>query len=171
MDALARGSTYALAASIALSLAACSETFGGIGPSSHIAEMEAGAGDQESNAGNLASLTEVIARNPSDAAAYNTRGVVYAKLGRYSNAIQDFSHTIELDPHFSGAYTNRALAYRQTKKDDLAMQDFNQGISVNANDAAAYLGRGNLERAHGDYSGALNDLNQAIRLNPEGAQA
>ena len=101
-------------------------------------------------------------------AAYNTRGVVYAKLGKYSNAIEDFSHTIELDPHFSGAYTNRALAYRQTKKDDLAMQDFNQAISVNANDAAAYLGRGNLERAHGDYPSALNDLNQAIRLNPEG---
>ena len=45
MDALARGSAYALAASIALSLAACSETFGEIGPSSHIAETE--AGDQD----------------------------------------------------------------------------------------------------------------------------
>ena len=42
MDVLARGSIYALAASIALSLAACSETIGGIGPSSHIAETEAG---------------------------------------------------------------------------------------------------------------------------------
>jgi tetratricopeptide (TPR) repeat protein len=105
MNALARGSIYALAASIALSLAACSETIGAIGPSSHIAEMEAGPRDQESNSGNLASLTEVIARNPSDAAAYNTRGVVYAKLGRYSNAIDDFSHAIELDPHFAGAYT------------------------------------------------------------------
>ena len=147
-------------------LAACSETLGGF--NTHVAELDAEPAAQASNAGNIASLTDVIQRNPSDAAAYNTRGVVYAKLGKYSNAIEDFSHTIELDPHFSGAYTNRALAYRQTKKDDLAMQDFNQAISVNANDAAAYLGRGNLERAHGDYAGALNDLNQAIRLNPEG---
>ena len=133
---------------IALALAACTETLGGF--NTHVAELDAEPAAQASNAGNIASLTDVIQRNPSDAAAYNTRGVVYAKLGKYPNAIEDFSHTIELDPHFSGAYTNRALAYRQTKKDDLAMQDFNQAISVNANDAAAYLGRGNLERSHGD---------------------
>jgi Tfp pilus assembly protein PilF len=134
MNALARGSTYALAALIALSLTACSETIGGIGPSSHIAEVEAGPRDQESNSGNLASLTEVIARNPSDAPAYNTRGVVYAKLGRYSDAIDDFSRAIELDPHFAGAYTNRALAYRQERRDDLAMQDFNRAVAVNPKD-------------------------------------
>ena len=156
-------------AAIALTLAACSETLGGF--NTHVAEVDAEPGAQASNAGNIASLSDVIQRHPTDAAAYNTRGVVYAKLGKYSNAIEDFSHTIELDPHFSGAYTNRALAYRQTKKDDLAMQDFNQAITVNPNDAAAYLGRGNLERAHGDYASAMNDLNQAIRLNPEGAQA
>ena len=107
-------------------LAACSETLGGF--NTHVAELDAEPAAQASNAGNIDSLTEVIQRNPSDAAAYNTRGVVYAKLGKYPNAIEDFSHTIELDPHFSGAYTNRALAYRQTKKDDLAMQDFNQAI-------------------------------------------
>ena len=123
-------------------LAACSETIGGFNPTTHVAEVNADAGSQASNAGNIASLTEVIERNPHDAAAYNTRGVVYAKLGRYSNAIDDFTHAIELDPSFAGAYTNRALAYRQTKKDNLALQDFNQAIIVNPKDAAAYLGRG-----------------------------
>ncbi|MFZ0602298.1 MAG: tetratricopeptide repeat protein, partial [Roseiarcus sp.] len=99
-------------AAIALMLAACSETLGGFGPTTHVAEVDAEPGAQASNAGNIASLTDVIQRNPNDAAAYNTRGVVYAKLGKYSNAVDDFSHTIELDPRFSGAYTNRALAYR-----------------------------------------------------------
>ena len=158
----------ALVLAIALGLSACSETFGGNGPSSQVAEVEAGPKAQESNAGNIDSLTEIIQRNPRDPSAYNTRGVVYAKLGRYSNAVDDFSHAIELDPHFSGAYTNRALAYRQQRQDDLAMQDFNQAIAANPNDAAAYLGRGNLERAHDNYDDALADLNQAIRLNPEG---
>src|SRR6201996_6479069 len=110
-------------AAIGLMLAACSETLGGF--NTHVAEVDAEPGAQASNAGNIASLTDVIQRNPSDAAAYNTRGVVYAKLGKYPSAIEDFSHTIELDPHFSGAYTNRALAYRQMRKDDLATQDFN----------------------------------------------
>ena len=83
-------------AAIALMLAACSETLGGF--NTHVAEVDAEPGAQASNAGNIASLSEVIQRNPSDAAAYNTRGVVYAKLGKYSNAIEDFSHTIELIP-------------------------------------------------------------------------
>ena len=137
----------------------------------HVAVVDTAPGAQADNAANIASLTGVIQRNPRDASAYNTRGVVYAKLGQYSNAIQDFSHTIALNPNFSGAYTNRALAYRQTNKNDLAMQDFNQAIAVNPNDAAAYLGRGNLRRSQNDFTGALADLNQSIRLNPEGAQA
>jgi tetratricopeptide (TPR) repeat protein len=115
-------------AAAALTLAACSETIGGFTPTTHVAEVEADSAAQASNEGNIASLTGVIERNPQDAAAYNTRGVVYAKLGRYSNAIEDFTHTIGLDPNFSGAYTNRALAYRQMKKDNLALQDFNQAI-------------------------------------------
>src|SRR5277367_4308680 len=92
-------------AAVALMLAACSETLGGF--NTHVAEIDAEPGAQASNAGNITSLTDVIQRNPQDAAAYNTRGVVYAKLGKYSSAVEDFSHTIELDPHFSGAYTNR----------------------------------------------------------------
>ena len=89
----------------ALALAGCSETIGGLSPSGHVAEVDADAGAQASNAGNLASLTDVIQRNPHDAVAYNTRGVVYAKLGRYSNAIEDFTHAIDINPHFAGAYT------------------------------------------------------------------
>ena len=166
-----RAGRAAIAVTLALALAACGETMGGMNPSGHVAETEADATAQASNAGNIASLSEVIQRNPQDAVAYNTRGVVYAKLGRYSNAVDDFGHAIELDPKFAGAYTNRALAYRQMKKDNLAMQDFNQAIAVNPNDAAAYLGRGNLLRSENDFNGALADLNQAIRLNPEGAQA
>ena len=145
------GSASALAGmAMALALGACSETMG-VDPSSRVAEVYTDKNARASNAGNISSLTEVIEKNPRDAVAYNTRGVVYAKLGQFSNAIDDFSHSIELDPRFSGAYTNRALAYRQEKKDDLAMQDFNQAIAVNPNDAAAYLGRGNLLRAQEEF--------------------
>ena len=150
-SALKSGWMPAGLAATALMLAGCSETIGGFNSTTHVAEVDAGEAAQASNTGNIASLTEVIERNPRDPAAYNTRGVVYAKLGQYSNAIEDFTHTIELDPNFSGAYTNRALAYRQTRKDNLALQDFNQAIIVNPNDAAAYLGRGNLLRSQNDF--------------------
>ena len=76
---------------MALTLAGCGETLGGF--NTHVAELDAEPAAQASNAGNIASLTDVIQRNPSDATAYNTRGVVYAKLGKYSNAIEDRKST------------------------------------------------------------------------------
>ena len=137
--------------------------------SSKVAEVEAEPGAQESNAGNIDSLTDVIQRNPRDAAGYNTRGVVYPAR-QYSNAIEDFCHRSNSIRTFRRLHQPGACL-SPDQEDDLAMQDFNQAISVNPNDAAAYLGRGNLERAHDNYDAALADLNQAIRLNPEGAQA
>ena len=66
-------------AATALVLAGCSETIGGFNSTTHVAEVDAGEAAQASNTGNIASLTEVIERNPRDPAAYNTRGVVYAE--------------------------------------------------------------------------------------------
>ncbi len=120
---------------------------------------------------NIASLSDVIARNPSDAGAYNTRGAAYARSGQFGDAISDFSKSIQLDPNSASAYNNRALAYRQTGRADTAMQDFSKAIANDPNFSAAYIGRANLERAQGDLDGALNDLNVAIRLAPESAEA
>ena len=155
---------------VTLALGACSETLGSFtGPSAKVAELD--PDNSGAAKGNLASLSDVIQRNPNDPVAYNTRGVAYAKVGQFPQAIEDFSRAIQLDPHFSGAYTNRALAYRQMEKDGPALADFSAALTANPNDAAAYLGRGNLLRAQGRFPDALNDLNAAIRLNPEGAQA
>src|SRR5262245_48449532 len=37
-------------------------------------------------ASNLASLTDVVQRNPASAEAYNTRGVAYARIGKFQAA-------------------------------------------------------------------------------------
>ena len=118
---------------------------------------------------NLASLSEVVARNPHDAEAYNTRGAAYARTGDFDKAIGDFTRAVQIDPNNAAAYTNRALAYRQTGHNDLALADFNHALQANPNHAPAYLGRGNLLRVQGNYSQAMSDLDQAIKLNPEGA--
>ena len=72
---------------------------------------------------NIASLSEVVQRNPNDAAAYNTRGAAYARAGQFGDAIGDFSKAIQIDPNSGSAYNNRALAYRQTGRNDAALQD------------------------------------------------
>src|SRR5215204_7191176 len=65
---------------------------------------------KEASGANISSPSEVIQRNPSDPAAYNTRGAAYARLARYSDAINDFNKAVQVDPNYAPAYANRALA-------------------------------------------------------------
>ncbi|HEX3494665.1 MAG TPA: tetratricopeptide repeat protein, partial [Methylocella sp.] len=122
-------------------------------------------------ASNLASLTDVIQRNPASAEAYNTRGVAYARIGKFQEAIADFGQSIKLAPGNAASLTNRALAYRQINRDDAALADFNGAVAADSNHAPAYLGRANLLRVQGKLDEARSDLDQAIKLNPENAQA
>src|SRR4051812_32583946 len=58
---------------------------------------------------NIASLTEVVQRNPSDPQVYNMRGSVLGLAGRHEEALSDFNKAISLDAQYAQAYANRAL--------------------------------------------------------------
>ncbi len=118
-----------LVGACALTLAACGTMDGGVngarGP--RFAELDdPNNANPNAASNNIASLTEVVNRNPNDALALNTRGAAYARAGRFSEAIADFNRAIQLDPNLAPAFLNRGLANRQTGKADLAMQDFNR---------------------------------------------
>ncbi len=163
-----RLASIALSAVLAGMAAAC-DTVSAVGPRVAVAEVE--SADNPAASVNLASLTEVVNRRPNDPEAFNQRGAAYARLGRFNEAIADFSRAVSLDASFAPALTNRGLAQRQSGRDDAALQDFSRAIEANPNYAPAYLARGNLLRARNQLPEAIADLNQAIRLNPEGAEA
>ncbi len=58
---------------------------------------------------NIASLSSVIASNPSDPEGYNVRGSAYGRAGEFRRALSDFNQAIQLNPRFYQAYANRAL--------------------------------------------------------------
>ena len=123
---------FAALASLAAPLAGCDS----------VARQQRGPGyaetstaDPKAVAANIDSLNAVVAAHPSDPEAYNTRGVAYAKIGRFNNAISDFSQAIKLDPRHAAAYTNRALAERQVGSNDAAMPDFSHAIEFQPNHA------------------------------------
>ena len=74
---------------------------------------------------NIASLTDVVLRNPDDPQAYNVRGAVFGQANRQTEALADFNKAISLDPNYAQAYANRGLVYRRTGKLDLALADYN----------------------------------------------
>ncbi len=147
-EALPRGGMrawrFAVPLMVALGLGAC-ESVSSLGTPS-VAEI-----DDPSNApaqqANIGSLTDVIRRNPNDPQAYNTRGVAFARSGRFTEAVADFSRAIQLNPEYAAAYTNRGLAHRQAGRNGEALGDFNRAIQADARYYPAYLARGNLTRA------------------------
>src|SRR5687768_2448801 len=58
---------------------------------------------------NIASLSDVIRRNPNDPQAFNMRGSVYGRAARYQEALEDFNQAIRIDPKYAQAYANRGL--------------------------------------------------------------
>src|SRR5918998_2689264 len=136
---------------VALGLSACGTTSSG--PAQRIAVVEEDT--QGTSSVNIASLSDVIQRNPNDPGAYNTRGAAYARLGRYSDAMTDFTKAVQIDPNHAPAYTNRALALRQTNRNDQALADFSRAIQADPNYGPAYIGRANLLRTQGNFQEAL----------------
>src|SRR4051812_36584549 len=113
-------------AALSLGLAGCAATSGG--GTQRIAVVEDDT--QGVSKVNIASLSDVIQRNPSDPSAYNTRGAAYARVGRYGDAISDFTKAVQIDPNYAPAYTNRALALRQTNRNEQAYADFTRAIQA-----------------------------------------
>lgn len=152
---------------IAISLGGCmTDRIGFTG--GKVAETDS---DKQAASVNIASLTDVIARNPTDANAYNTRGAAYARISKYPEAVADFTKAIALKPGFAAAFTNRALAYREMNKDDEALADFNRAVQAGPTYGPAFLGRGNLFRVKNRFDEAISDLTQAIKLDANSAQA
>lgn len=120
---------------------------------------------------NIASLTDVIQRNPNDPQSYNVRGTVLGRAGRHQEALADFNKAISLDPNYAQAYSNRGLVHRQMKRYDAAVADYTRAIEIDANYSAAYLGRGIVHRSQGQSVQAFEDFNKAIALKPDNAQA
>ena len=124
-----------------------------------------------SSAANLASLTDVVTRNPNDPQAYNMRGSVYGQTGFHKEALEDFNRAISLDPKFAQAYANRGLVHRQINRLELALADYNRALAIDPNYASAFLGRGVVHRQRGQLVNALNDFNKTIAIRPDNAQA
>ena len=90
----------------------------------------------------IAKLTKAIEDDPTDAGAYNERGLAYAKQDKLEESVADFTKAIELDPNLVTAYNNRGKSYGEQRKFDEAIADLTKAIQLDADYAIAYYNRG-----------------------------
>ena len=112
----------------------------------------------------IALLNEAIRRDDRFAEAFINRGVAYAGLGKWRQAIKDYDSAISLEATSSDAFNNRGAAYASLGETQKALQDFEQAIRLNADNAHAYYNRGTACIHQGDLPRAIEDFSKAIEL-------
>ena len=91
---------------------------------------------------NIASLTEVVQRNPNDAQAYNVRGTVLGRAGRNQEALADFNRAIELDAELRAGLRQPRPGASPDEPARSRARRLQQGARDRSELCAAYLGRG-----------------------------
>jgi superkiller protein 3 len=99
------------------------------------------------------------------------KGLAFAQLGRYRDAITAYSNSLRFYNGYTLARNNRGLAYLAIGELDLAMADFDEVIRQTPRDASAYYKRAIVLGRRGDLREAVASYDQAIRINSEYAPA
>ena len=84
-----------------------------------------------------------IAKTPVPTAPiYLGRGEQYLSMDKVTEAIADFTKSIDLDPKEPRGFYNRGNAYLDIRNYDAAIKDFTKAISLNPDFSFAYCNRG-----------------------------
>ena len=119
----------------------------------------------------LLAYPKVRANKKVLAGAHSLRGIAYARLKQYRQAIADYRQAIRLNPRDAEPYYNRGIAYFRLKQYRQALSDYRQAIRLNPRNAIAYYNRGIAYFRLKQYRQAIANYDQAIRLNPRYANA
>lgn len=103
------------------------------------------------------------------AMAYFWRGTAYLNLDNYTNAINDFSKSIELNNGYADSYISRGINYYKIKNCDKAIRDLSKGIElVDSDDTEAlywaYYWRGKIFTYLDSYDKTTKDRKLAEKL-------
>ncbi len=97
--------------------------------------------------------------------AYRGRGLVFAKQGRYRDAMNDYTRSLELEAS-PNILTRRGWAYL-LQANRLALDDFTEAINLNPENPDSYNGRGYAKVMMGDWRGAVADAEEAVKRTDE----
>ncbi len=114
--------------------------------------------------------TQAIANKPQDPNAYIGLARAHGRLGRYQEAIADYTRLIELKPD-SGAYNSRAWSYHLAGRDAEGLPDAEKAVALTPTNSAAIETRAEIFEKLGRRDAAIADYRAALRIKPDMASA
>jgi serine/threonine protein kinase/regulator of sirC expression with transglutaminase-like and TPR domain len=115
----------------------------------------------------IALYDKSIALEPTNSAAYMSRGFARVDVDDKQGAIADYTKAIELDPKNSYSYSSRGNVRSDLNDKPGAIEDLNKAIALDPKDAFAYSSRGHVHVDLGDKQKAIADYTKAIELDPK----
>jgi tetratricopeptide (TPR) repeat protein len=86
----------------------------------------------------IQALNTVIQNNPTHLAYYE-RGMAYAEMGRYDEAIIDLTKTLKVEPNMRGALWGRGMSYMKSGKKMKGRQDIEKAAALGQRRAEKWL--------------------------------
>jgi len=108
-------------------------------------------------------FSAVLATEPNDVQAVSGKAESLLCLGKYDDAIAQYTRAIELDPRWFD-YLGRGVANKAKGDQIKAQQSFDEGIAAAPTIPALFIYRGAVLGARGDASGARADFDKVSSL-------
>lgn len=111
--------------------------------------------------------TEAIELNPNNFLAYESRGYYFhlGHVGRFAEAIDDYTHAIELRPGTAANYFYRGETYLNIGERELAKRDFERALGLNPRMSAPLGELAYLYATSGQTRQAIEYANRALETN------
>jgi predicted TPR repeat methyltransferase len=119
----------------------------------------------------LVKCQHMITINPHDPDFPHLQGLIFAKMGKMSEAVKSFSQALKLDPKQAIFHNNISNAYKKIGNLEQAERHLNEALLLSPNNAESYNNLGSLYYTQGRIQQALPLFEKAIRLNPNSWEA
>lgn len=96
-----------------------------------------------------------------------TQASLFAKQGKYKDALKILDQAIQTNPKNGRAYKLRANVYFAMGEYELALKDADQVISMFPTHANPYVDRAIIHYAMRNYYSAQNDIDRALAIKPD----
>ena len=100
-----------------------------------------------------------------------TRGIAYAELGQFDDALTDLDHAAELAPDLYAVYLNRGAVRLSHGQDADALADFNRAAELRPASAGPFINIAEVHRLNDRFDQAETALGEAINRSATSAKA